>query len=130
MTSKYGNYLSRREALDLALRHYSSTTKVDGLLEYADKFYDYANQSVATMKPENDVKSAKPLDEYLEELSDKAKAFGEMRRIKVGDIVRWNHSATRWEVMAKLESENLAWIKSSTSSDYRTVRIDHLQLDA
>lgn len=168
--------MSYRDSLELAVKAYGSTLSYKNVVEAAEAFFLYANkgQEIAA-KPisplpgestggggvivtsTNDSASAHPLQDYLNELHDKASAFSQQRdaelttaadlaaelaselaskssgsevKFKVGDKVRWNDSKTNWEIMAKLDSEKLAWIKSSTSNDYRTAPFSHLKKKA
>ncbi len=120
--------LSNRDAIKLAVKCYGADLTPQGLVDAAKTFASYVNSELTIKGDAVSAKSAEPLHDYLEKLGDKAEAFAKGKNIKVGDIVRWNNSVNTWEVMAKLTSENLAWVKSSTSNDYRTVRLDHLEV--
>lgn len=147
--------MSYRDSLELAVKAYGSTVSYKNIIETAEAFFLYANRdqqainSTSIPGESTGGSSAHPLQDYLGGLRDRALAFGQQRdaelhdaaelaskssgsevKFKVGDKVRWNDSKTNWEIMAKLDSEKLAWIKSSTSNDYRTAPFSHLKKKA
>lgn len=120
--------LSNRDALELAVKCYGADLTPQGLVDAAKTFASYVNSELTVKGDAVSVKSAEPLHDHLKHFTGKGKTVRERTDIMVGDIVRWSNSVNTWEVVAKLTSENLAWVKSSTSNDYRTVRLDHLEV--
>lgn len=119
--------ISRRDAIKLAVKCSEQFYTAQEIVDAAELFYEYMKRDEITAEPvgnEGD-KGAYPLQEFMQGANKQAYASSEP--IKVGDKVRWNHSINEWEVMAKLDSKQVAWIKSSDSSTYRTCPIGQLK---